>query len=140
MKKTIKSIYGPTLYTLELVDCSNQYWEFVRLLRMNPKVIDGFIQTTQITKDMQIDYMKKYSENYKICLYNETPVGYVGCIDNDMRYCVDPEWQGRSIGTFMLEEAKKIWPNGFCKIKIDNIASQKIAEKCGYKQKYIIYE
>ena len=29
-------------YNLELVNCGKQYWEFVRVLRMDKRVLDGF--------------------------------------------------------------------------------------------------
>jgi hypothetical protein len=34
---------------MEFVECSEKYWDFVRLLRMNEKVIDGFIKNDYIS-------------------------------------------------------------------------------------------
>lgn len=124
--------------SLILVECSNEYWEYVRLLRLNPKVIDGFIQKVNITKDEQIDYMKKYASCYRVALLNSQPCGYVGVIENDIRVCTDPEYQGRGIGKFMISEVKKIWPNAIAKIKVSNSASLKLFEACGYKIEYYL--
>ena len=38
---------------MELVDCTKKYWEFVRNLRNDERVKDGFIKSTYITEDMQ---------------------------------------------------------------------------------------
>ena len=44
---------------MELVECKEEYWEFVRLLRIDQRVIDGFIKTDYISEEMQKEYMKK---------------------------------------------------------------------------------
>jgi hypothetical protein len=43
--------------SMELVKCTQQYWEFVRQLRMDKRVIDGFLQTQPITEEQQAKYM-----------------------------------------------------------------------------------
>ena len=47
---------------MEIVKCNKKYWEFVRTLRNNEKVQEGFIETIEITPEMQEKYMSKYSE------------------------------------------------------------------------------
>ena len=42
---------------LELVNCENQYWEFVRQLRTNPINQEGFFTTVNITPEQQQEYM-----------------------------------------------------------------------------------
>ena len=54
---------------LKLIVCEKKYWEFIRTLRSDDRVQEGFIQRVNITKDQQIEYMKKYNDNYYICLY-----------------------------------------------------------------------
>jgi hypothetical protein len=76
---------------MELVECSQKYWEFVRTLRNDERVLDGFIQSTHITKEMQDTYMNQNSKYYQIALMDNTPVGYVGVIDNDIRVCTQPD-------------------------------------------------
>jgi len=38
---------------MELVRCTTKYWEFVRQLRMDDRVIDGFLETMAITEEQQ---------------------------------------------------------------------------------------
>lgn len=123
---------------MKLVECSEQYWEFVRELRLNPKVISGFIETTHITEEDQKKYMKKFSESYRVCLFEDKPVGYVGVIEDDIRICTHPDFQHKGIGKFMITEIMKIFPNAFAKIKIDNEISLKFFESLGFEKKFYI--
>jgi ribosomal protein S18 acetylase RimI-like enzyme len=123
-----------------LVNCDRKYWEFVRKLRINDKVIDGFIKTDYISKEEQKVYMGKYSDNYRIALVDKKPAGFIGVIDNDIRVCTHPDYQGKGVGKFMVNECMKIWTNSFAKIKVDNELSIKLFESCGFKKKYIIME
>ena len=76
---------------IELTECSKEYWEFVRILRMDSRVIEGFIKTLPITKEMQSKYMASHSQFYRIALANGNPAGYVGVIENDIRVCTPPD-------------------------------------------------
>ena len=38
---------------LEIVDCEEHLWEFIRKLRNNPEVQSGFIENKYISKDDQ---------------------------------------------------------------------------------------
>lgn len=115
-----------------LVDCDELYWEFVRALRNDKRVADGFIEFNSITKEQQISYMIKYSNNYRIALFNDKPAGYIGVINDDIRICTHPDYQGLGIGKFMLIESTKIWPSAFAKVKLANIASNKLFIACGF--------
>ena len=121
---------------LSLVNCTSEYWEYVRLLRLNPRVKKGFIQTTNISQEQQIAYMEKYASCYRIALADSKPCGYVGVIDNDIRVCTDPEYQGLGIGKFMITEIIKIWPDALAKVKVSNEASLKLFKSCGFKVEY----
>ena len=70
---------------MELVNCSEPYWEFVRELRMDERVIDGFLQTHPITKEQQEKYMSGNSQYYRVALVDGKPAGYVGVIEDDIR-------------------------------------------------------
>ena len=105
---------------MELVNCTEEYWEFVRLLRMDERVVNGFIKTTPISKEQQIEYMKLYSDCYKIALFDKKPAGYIGVIDDDIRICTHPNFQRKGVGKFMVNECMKIWNSAFAKIKLDN--------------------
>ena len=125
---------------MELVKCSKEYWEFVRLLRMDERVVSGFVDTIYITEDMQISYMEKYADCYRIALVKGNPAGYVGVIDNDIRVCTHPDFQKMGVGKFMINECMKIWPKATARIKLDNTASVKLFEACGFNKKYYLLE
>ena len=136
---TIK-IYKNNNPEMKLVKCSKKYWEYVRILRNDKRVVDGFIENIHITKEMQEKYMEKNSKYYYIVLIDNKPCGYIGEIDGDIRVCTHPDYQGKGIGAFMIKELTKVKPDIYARIKIDNIASVKAFEKAGYEKKYFVLE
>jgi len=125
---------------MKLVKCTQEYWEFTRILRNDERVQGGFIKSDYITSEMQKSYMEKYSQYYRIAIINGNPCGYIGVINDDIRVCTHPNFQGRGVGKFMLKEILKIFPNAFGKVKIENEASKKLFTSVGFKEKFIIYE
>ena len=121
-----------------LIKNNPKYWDFVRELRSNDLVQDGFVENVKITKDQQIKYMQKHNDEYYICLKKmdriTIPVGFVGSVDDDIRVCVHPHYQGEGLGKFMVNELMKLYPNSYAKIKHDNIASNKLFQSCGFKK------
>ena len=126
--------------TLILTKNEKKYWDFIRALRSNKSVENGFIDKVQISKKEQEIYMKKYNDNYYVCLNEQIPCGYIGEINGDIRLCTSPEFQGLGVGTFMIKELTKIKKNIFAKIKVENISSIKAFEKAGYEKKYFLFE
>ena len=51
---------------MELVNCTQEFWEFVRKLRMDGRVIDGFVETIPITPEQQTAYMTNNSQYYRM--------------------------------------------------------------------------
>jgi ribosomal protein S18 acetylase RimI-like enzyme len=123
---------------MELVKCSEEYWEFVRTLRLDERVIDGFISTSFITEEQQSKYMNVYHTCYRIALVDGKPAGFVGVIDDDIRVCTHPDFQSKGVGKFMINSAMDIWPTAFAKVKLDNEASVKLFEACGFTKKFFI--
>ena len=123
---------------MELVECSPKYWEFVRVLRNDERVLDGFIKSVHITVEMQIDYMSNHYKFYRIALVDGQPAGYVGVIEDDIRVCTHPDFQGKGVGKFMINKCMEIWPTAFAKVKMDNEASIKMFEACGFTKKFFI--
>ena len=117
-----------------------KYWEFIRCLRNDERVKAGFIRQEHITEDVHLKFMQKCGNMFYICLYDGKAAGYVGCLDNDIRVAVHPEFQGKGIGSFMINELIKLEPAAFAKVKINNQASLRLFEKCGFKKKYYILE
>lgn len=124
---------------MELVNCIEQYWEFVRKLRTNPENQEGFFTQVDITSEQQKDFMLKNQWDYKICLVDGKPAGYVGLLKgHEITYCVSPDFQGKGVGTFMIKEYAPRWAKVDAYVKTDNIASQKVFEKLGF-EKQIYY-
>jgi RimJ/RimL family protein N-acetyltransferase len=124
---------------MKIVDCTQEYWEFVRELRNDERVADGFISNAFISQEDQFAYMRTYNDFFRICLIDDFPVGYVGVIDYDIRVCTHPAYQKKGVAKFMIQEAIKIWPGALAKIKVDNVASIKLFESCGFKKKFFIF-
>lgn len=119
---------------MELVNCTSQYWEFVRTLRNDERVLDGFVKSVYITEEMQTNYMENYSQYYRIAKVNGKPAGYVGVIEDDIRVCTHPKYQGKGVGKFMINECIKEWPTSFAKVKLGNTTSDKLFISVGFKE------
>jgi ribosomal protein S18 acetylase RimI-like enzyme len=119
---------------MELVECTLEYWEFVRLLRTDERVVDGFVENVQITQPQQQAYMEKYSDSYRIALFNGKPAGFVGVVDDDIRVCTHPNFQGKGLGKFMIDACMKIWPTAYAKVKLGNVASDKLFLSVGFEE------
>ena len=118
---------------LKLVKNNPKYYEFIRLMRTHPENQKGFLEQVDITINQQKQYMEKYRDCYFLCLLNETLVGYIGVIDNDIRICTDPKSKKKGVGTFMLVEIMKIFPNATAKILKNNEASLNLFKKCNFR-------
>jgi RimJ/RimL family protein N-acetyltransferase len=122
---------------MELVECTSEYWEFVRLLRTHPNNQQFFLTQIEITTEQQIEFMKSNSHRYKICLLDSLPVGYIGIIkENEITYCVHPEHQGKGIGTFMVSKFTKIYDTLTAFVLPKNIGSSKVFEKLGFQKQF----
>ena len=125
---------------MELVSNKKQYWEFIRQLRNMDGVKQGFINQQYITADQHQDFMKKYFDCFFVCVNNQQPVGYVGVINDDIRVATHPDYQGQGVGVFMINQITKKYPLAVAKIKLQNEASLRLFEKCGFIKKYYILE
>jgi GNAT superfamily N-acetyltransferase len=125
---------------MKLVENEPKYYEFIRELRNDKEVKKGFIQQKHIDFITHNDHMRKFAKNYWVCLVEEEPAGYVGQIDDDIRVATHPDHQGKGVGTFMISELINKFPDSVAKVKIENKASLRLFEKCGFKKKYYILE
>jgi len=124
----------------KMVKNSPKYWEFIRNLRNLGEVREGFIQQQQITAIEQAEYMLRYNNNYWICLVDGSPAGFVGVIDNDIRVATHPDFQRLGIGSYMINQMMTLHPAAHAKVKLNNEASLRLFEKCGFKKKYYLLE
>ena len=131
---------------MKLIENDMLYWEFIRNLRNDPYVKKGFISQREIGPNEHWEHMNKFGHCYYLCVeydkeedYN-VPLGYCGVINEDIRVATSPEHHGKGVGTFMINELMKRHPRAFAKVKLENEASLKLFEKCGFKKKYYILE
>ena len=127
-------------YQKTLTPCTEEYWEFVRALRTDPRVLHGFVQQSYITPEQQRKYMQAHWHEYFIALVNGKPAGFVGSVDGAIRVCTHPDYQGQGVGAFMVGELVRHFPRSFAKIKIDNEASKRLFSACGFTPSFVIYE
>ena len=125
---------------LEFVVNEEKYWEFIRELRVMKGITQGFVEQKDITVEQQRQYMKKFNNNFYICLYKSDPAGYIGIIENDIRVATHPQFQGKGIGSFMVNSVMEMYPDAYAKVKIDNIASYNLFKKCGFKVNQFVAE
>lgn len=124
----------------ELVPCSMKYWEEVRKLRNDPRTKKGFIQQEEITPSQHSNFMKKWHDNFVVCLVDKQFAGYARVIDDDISVAVKPEFQKCGVGKFLIKAIVKNSPSAFAKVKVDNEASLALFESSGFKKKYYILE
>lgn len=118
-----------------LVDNEWKYWGFIRGLRNDPEIQDGFIEQVNISISEQSHYMSKYGHKYYICLNsNDEPLGYIGEIEDDIRLAVTKYAQRQGVGSFMIRELMRLRPNSKAKVLKYNKASNKLFLSCGFKQ------
>ena len=123
---------------MELINCEEKYWDFVRLLRTDKRIIENFInQKTISSKDQKI-YMKTNAKFFRICIYNNKPVGYIGLIGDakdEVTLCVSPEYNKMGFGSFMLKELINLYQkNIWAKVKLNNTPSSKLFINIGFKK------
>lgn len=123
---------------MTLVNNSEKYYDFIRILRTHEENISGFLNQNLITPEEQIKYMNKFGSCYYVCLIEENPVGFVGVVDNDIRVAVDPNFKQRGVGKFMINEIIKKYPEAIAKIKIENLASINLFKSCGFVPKFMV--
>ena len=122
---------------LKFIANEEKYYEFIRLLR-NSNHGDGFVEKVNITPEQQKEYMKIYKECYYVCLDENIPVGFIGQIDDDIRVAVIPDYFKKGVGKFMVNELSNKHPTAYAKVKIENNASLKLFESCGFEKQFYI--
>ena len=124
----------------KLVKNDKQYWEFIRELRNHPDVKTVFIEQEHIDKFDHALYMQRLGSSFYVCLVDNSPAGYVGVIQGDIRVATHPDFQKMGVGSFMIDELMRVHPASYAKVKVDNEASVGLFEKCGFVKKYYILE
>jgi GNAT superfamily N-acetyltransferase len=103
-------------------------------LRNDQRVQGGFLEHVSISSAQQDVYMTKFASRYLVALIADQPAGYAGSIDNDIRVCTHPEFQGRGVGRALINAIMERFPESQARIKPGNHASEALFLACGFKQ------
>lgn len=125
--------------SLSIVPLESKFFEFVRTLRNDPRVREGFISQEEITPDDHAAYISLQQSNYFVCLRGARPVGYFGVIDDDIRIATSPEEMQTGVASYMVSYISEHFPHAIAKVKVKNFASQRLFEKSGYIPTFVIY-
>lgn len=119
-----------------------EVFENIRNLRNDPRVKSGFIEQCYIEEDEHKEFMLKNFKNFIVACANDNFAGYAGVINNDIRVCVHPDYQGIGVGKKLINELTLRYPHAKAVIKVDNLASQKLFESCGFgrKEEFYLYK
>lgn len=123
---------------VEVVSNSPEYYEFIRNLRNDPRVKDGFIQPAHITPEQQEAYMSEHADEYVVGVVDGEAAGFAGSVDGDIRVCTHPDYQGMGVARAMIEEVLKRFPDSDAKVKVENTASLRLFESCGFVPQFVI--
>ena len=123
---------------MQFVKNERKYWEFIRQLRNDERVKQGFIQQEVIDEEQHETYMSKYGDKFYLCLIEDQPAGYVGVIEDDIRVATHPDYQKMGVGLFMIKQVNKAFPGAVAKVKLENEASIKLFEKAGFKKRFYV--
>lgn len=116
------------------------WYEWSDILEIRNLTSHGFGNTCEIDKETHFYFMKKYYMDYIVAELEGKIVGFGGVIDGDIRVAVHPDHQGLGIGKDIIYNLSLKYPNAFAKVKLDNEASLKLFESCGFKKKWYILE
>jgi hypothetical protein len=124
---------------ISIVPNEEKYYSFIKELRLHPLNIEGFIDQSIFDYSSHIEYMKKYKDCYYVALIDhETPVGFGGVVDNDIRVSVHPNYKKMGVGKSIISYLIDKYPNAIAKIKYSNIASIRLFESCGFDKTFIL--
>tara|TARA_R110000822_G_scaffold305738_1_gene431634 strand:- start:698 stop:1102 length:405 start_codon:yes stop_codon:yes gene_type:complete len=128
---------------LEIVRNKPQYWEFIRHLKNDETARTNSMSDHMIQVGEHRAYMSVHNDKYYICLNNSIPVGYVGRNAQDyISVAVISENRGKGIGKYMLQYFREQMSTQKLRaiVSLENPASLKLFEACGFIKKYYIFE
>jgi len=114
--------------------------EWNEILKIRNLTSHGFGNTEQIMYIEHFHFMKEHYNDYVVAVMDDDIVGFGGVVKDDIRVAVHPDHQGLGIGKNIISYLSARYPDGFAKVKVDNEASLKLFESCGFKKTWYILE
>ena len=115
--------------------CKPLYWDLIGKLRATSEISQFFCEEYQFNSELQTKYMEVNSKYFHVVLVNEEFAGYIGLIGpnrNEITYCVDPKYQNKGLGTYMVTQIMQLSPKIWAKVKHNNPSSIYIFQKLGF--------
>ncbi len=138
MEELLKSSTFPSLRNATLADADR-----LLLWRNDSRVRGQFFNSDPVLLEAHVGWLRQLLQDpLRFLKILETPEGSCGCIraewENggyDLSWTVAPEFWGKGLGSVMLKDLMEELPGPFrARIKADNVASIRIAEKCGMQR------
>lgn len=129
------------MFTFRIEECNISHWKTILDLRNDNK--ENFISQNTITMFEHKEFMSNNGIRYLVAtipdLLGDKVIGFAGALeDGDIRVCVDKQYRGYGVGKRLVQELIGRFPNLTAKIKIENEASIKLFESCGFKRKFLL--
>jgi GNAT superfamily N-acetyltransferase len=125
---------------LKVVKNNHSYWEFIRNLRNHKDIKQGFVAQEHITKEVHMEYMTRYGNQYLICLCDNIPAGFAGSVEGDIRVATHPDFLRLGVARHLISAVQEKYPASMAKVKIENQASLELFKSCGFRVKYYLLE
>ena len=128
---------------LEIVKNAPSYWEFIRDLKNDDTARANSMSNHVIGPEEHRAYMSVHNDKYYICLEDGVPLGYVGRNAQDyISIAVISKARGKGVGKYMLQYFRERMRMQKLRaiVSLDNPASLKLFEACGFIKKYYIFE
>jgi len=134
---------------VHLRPCTKDDWDIILNLRNQFYQGSFILQDRPLTKEEHYEYMEKQQTNPNfhqwMAIMDNKLVGYIRILDSEINILVVKEYQGKGIGSKMLQlleqEAKKL---NIKKLKglvrTDNLKSKRLFQKNNYKLKTYWFE
>jgi GNAT superfamily N-acetyltransferase len=120
---------------LRLSPCLQGDWEFI--LELRNKARKRFFNSELIEFSTHAKFMTKHSLDYFVCFSGLEKIGFIGCVDRDIRLVVKEEFRKKGVAKFMVSSIIKLRPSSLAVVKETNKGSIKLFESCGFKVKEI---
>jgi len=114
--------------------------EWSEILNIRNLTSHGFGNTEQIDSETHFYFMKENYHDYIVAEMKDEIVGFGGVVKDDIRVAVHPDYQKLGIGKSIISYLSIKYPKAFAKVKIDNEASLKLFESCGFKKTWYVLE